>query len=306
MKFAFLNNERIEAKPNLIAECICCSKKVRSYCGEIIIHHWKHIQLSDCDNWHESETEWHREWKNNFKKRDQEVIMYNSVNGEKHIADIHLKKINLTIEFQHSPIEIDEIKSRELFYEKLIWIIDLTHINQNISFNSNITKAFGKFTDSIINKDYQQHKKINDEELQLAITKSEKEFDEILEYYSDIKNKYFPAYYEYNYKSEAAKRVLNTLFAEKNENPKIKGYTYSDENIINLKNISELDKTDIHLLMIWKNQHKRWYAAKQPIFFDLGDDYLYRNIENIKSSNGIIVKKYYKEKFVRYYKEQNE
>ncbi|MCD8445638.1 hypothetical protein G1L01_11430 [Tenacibaculum finnmarkense] len=306
MKFAILNNKRIEAKPNLVAECICCGKKVRSYCGKIIIHHWKHIKLSECDKWHESETQWHREWKNKFKKENQEFIMFNSENGEKHIADIHLKNINLTIEFQHSPIEINEIKSRELFYEKLIWIIDLTHHEKNISFNSNIFKAFDKFTDKIISKDFQLHKKIEGKELQLEIIKSEKEFDKIHEYYSEIKNKYFPAYFKYNNKSSSAKIVLKDLIAEKNENPNIKGYSYSDENMTKLKEISELDKTDVHLLMIWKNKHKRWYEAEQPIFFDLGDDYLYRNIENIKSSNGIIVKKYSKEKFVRHYKEQNE
>ncbi|MCD8408600.1 hypothetical protein LNI96_11790 [Tenacibaculum dicentrarchi] len=294
MKFAILNNERIEAKPNLIAECICCGEKVRSYCGKIIIHHWKHINLSKCDNWHESETEWHREWKNKFKKENQEVIMYDSKNREKHIADIHLKNINVTIEFQHSPIEINEIKARESFYSKLIWIVDLIPYKESVDFDSDINKAFDKFINVFIDKNYQLHKKI--EENKLDLIKYEKEFDEILEYYYETKKKYFPYYIKHNSESSSAIRLLNRLSKEKIENPNVKGYSTSDENMNNLRRISQLYKKDIYLLMIWKNKHKRWYNSEQPIFFDLGDNSLYRCIVNIKSSNALIVKKYCKEK----------
>ena len=302
MKYALRNNERITAKPNLIAKCICCGEEVRPYCGKVITHHWKHIKADRCDSWQENETKWHREWKNKFEKKNQEVIRYNSENGEKHIADIHFHNINLTIEFQHSPIKIDEIKSRESFYKKLIWVIDLTPYKKNVSFNSNIYEAFRKFSNDLIDKEKQLHKKNEDKKSHLDLIKSEKQLFELLEYFALIKKKYFPAYFINNKKSSTARRLLKFIYKKKSENPNIEGQFYSDQKITKLKQDSKLDMTYNHLLMIWKNKHKRWFNAEKPMFFDIGDDYLYRSIENIQSSNGIIVKKYSKEIFINYYK----
>ena len=137
MKFAILDNKRIEAKPNLIAECPNCGNPVKSYCGEQIIHHWKHIKLSDCDNWYEPETKWHRDWKNHFNINSQEVIKYDSQTNEKHIADIYNEKKNVVLEFQHSPVKIQEIKSREVFYDRMIWVVDLIRFKKNIIFIKN-------------------------------------------------------------------------------------------------------------------------------------------------------------------------
>ena len=131
MKFALLNGNKTEAKPNLIAECLNCGKQVRSYCGEQIIHHWKHISLSECDDWYESETEWHREWKNHFDNSYQEVIKFNELTNEKHIADVYNSVKNVVLEFQHSPIEIKEIEAREIFYDRMICIINLISIKKN-------------------------------------------------------------------------------------------------------------------------------------------------------------------------------
>lgn len=305
MKFALLNNDRIEARPKLVAECIYCGEKVRSYCGKIMVHHWKHVKLKECDNWHEFETEWHRNWKNKFEKENQEVVMFDSENREKHIADVHLKNINLTIEFQHSPLEIQEIQSREAFYENMIWVVDLIPFKKYISFTSNFQKAFDAFTNNIINSDCQKSINLEDSDLVIKILESEIAFDKICEYYREVKQTFFPSYFANCEKSSSARRLLKSWMEEKRDNPNVQGYSYSDENIKNYQAISKLDKADIHLLMIWKNKHKRWYSAKKPIFFDLGDDYLYRNMENIKSSNGIVVKRYNKEKFVRHYKEKN-
>ena len=134
MKYAFVDNIKTEAKPSLIGKCINCGNDVRSYCGTQIVHHWKHINLGECDDWYERETEWHRNWKNKFDISCQEIIKFDLSTKEKHIADIYLQKKDLVIEFQHSPIKIEEIKARESFYDRMIWVIDLSSNMKNIEF----------------------------------------------------------------------------------------------------------------------------------------------------------------------------
>lgn len=112
MKFAYVNGIKKAAEPNEVGLCIYCNSEVRSYCGYQRAYHWKHKKIVECDTWSEGETPWHREWKNHFKPIQQEVLKYDSTSGEKHIADVYLASANLAIEFQHSPIHIDEIKSR--------------------------------------------------------------------------------------------------------------------------------------------------------------------------------------------------
>ncbi len=86
MKFALVNGERREAEPSLMGECLGCGNPVVAKCGEVRIKHWAHKARARCDAWWETETEWHRAWKNQFPSEWQEVIHY-AENGEKHIAD---------------------------------------------------------------------------------------------------------------------------------------------------------------------------------------------------------------------------
>ncbi|WPZ00076.1 competence protein CoiA [Christiangramia sp. OXR-203] len=144
MKYALVNGIRKEASPKTEGLCPCCKSEVRSYCGPEKVNHWKHKALQDCDNWYERETEWHREWKNNFDSEYQEIVKLDPENGEKHIADIYLDYKDLVIEIQHSPIKINEIESRENFYKKMIWIIDLIPYQKNIKLFSDIKSNFGE------------------------------------------------------------------------------------------------------------------------------------------------------------------
>ena len=77
-----------------------------------------------CDPWWENEKPWHREWKEQFPKEWQEVI-HTDENGERHIADVKTDH-GYVIEFQHSPIKLEERQSREAFYKKMVWVIDGT------------------------------------------------------------------------------------------------------------------------------------------------------------------------------------
>ena len=122
MKFALINGERREAEPSRMGECPSCGNPVVAKCGEVRIKHWAHKARARCDAWWETETEWHRAWKNQFPSEWQEVIHY-AENGEKHIADVKTDQ-GWVIEFQHSHIKPDERGSREDFYGKLIWVVD--------------------------------------------------------------------------------------------------------------------------------------------------------------------------------------
>lgn len=130
MRFALVNNNRIEAQPQLQGLCSCCSQPVIAKCGTKKIWHWAHKSKISCDNWWEPETEWHRTWKNNYSTDWQETILLNEKNGEKHIADV-LTTDNLTIEFQHSHITPQERISREQFYKNMVWVVDGTRLKRD-------------------------------------------------------------------------------------------------------------------------------------------------------------------------------
>jgi len=121
MKFALFNNERIEAKKGAKGVCPSCDSELIAKCGEVYIHHWAHKKKCD-DHWWENETEWHRNWKNQFPEEWQEVI-HRDKSGEKHIADVKTSE-GWAIEFQHSYLKPEERRSRDNFYNKLIWVVD--------------------------------------------------------------------------------------------------------------------------------------------------------------------------------------
>ncbi|MDD3295611.1 MAG: competence protein CoiA family protein [Geobacteraceae bacterium] len=125
MKYALINEEKTEASEGAKGFCPSCKNEVFAKCGDYRVKHWAHKGNRDCDPWRESETEWHREWKNLFPKEWQENIHTDSSTGEKHVADVKTDK-GFIIEFQHSPIKADEVKSREDFYKNMVWVVDGT------------------------------------------------------------------------------------------------------------------------------------------------------------------------------------
>lgn len=152
MKFALLNGVKTEAQLNLTAHCPNCGKTVRSYCGNQTVHHWKHIQLKECDDWYERETAWHRNWKNHFDIKYQEVIRFDQETNEKHVADIYNSEKDVVLEFQHSSLTTYEIQARELFYDRMIWVIDLISFIKNLEFinrKSKIQTALRKMRNSL-------------------------------------------------------------------------------------------------------------------------------------------------------------
>lgn len=117
----YMGNKSL-ATPSAMGVCSFCGDDMIAKCGKINIWHWAHKNLDICDSWSDGETEWHLEWKKLFPKEWAEInISHNKV---KHRADIQLpnKKV---IEFQHSPLSVDEIHAREYFYGDMVWIFDI-------------------------------------------------------------------------------------------------------------------------------------------------------------------------------------
>ncbi|QXU43254.1 competence protein CoiA [Pedobacter sp. D749] len=123
MQYAYVDNIKSEPIKGSKGLCCGCGNYVIAKCGTIKLHHWAHISTHKCDSWWENETEWHREWKSHFPVESREVSFYDDVLNEYHRADVHNKN-GITIEFQNSPLTSDELKSRNDFYKKIIWVVN--------------------------------------------------------------------------------------------------------------------------------------------------------------------------------------
>ncbi len=122
MKFADIEGQRRQAEPGLSAKCPTCGAPVIAKCGDHRVRHWAHRGVRVCDPWWEAETEWHRDWKNEFPADWQETVQF-AQNGEKHVADVKTQS-GMVIEFQHSFLKAEERAARETFYRKMVWVVD--------------------------------------------------------------------------------------------------------------------------------------------------------------------------------------
>lgn len=110
--------------------CPICNGKLRIRDGKINIKHFAHISKINCDDFSSDMSEWHRKWQEQFPLKNREVVIEH--NGEKHRADVLL--YGHVIEFQHSPISLNDFERRNAFYtaagKKVIWIFDLIEAHQ--------------------------------------------------------------------------------------------------------------------------------------------------------------------------------
>ena len=136
MKLSIVNGERRDPQKGLLGQCIGCGQPMIPKCGKIKIWHWAHKSNCECDRWWENETEWHRNWKNNFPIGWQE-IRQKAADGEWHIADVKTEH-ECVIEFQHSFLKVEERVARNIFYGKrFAWVVDgLTRKNDRQHFES--------------------------------------------------------------------------------------------------------------------------------------------------------------------------
>ncbi|HEV8513188.1 MAG TPA: competence protein CoiA family protein [Cyclobacteriaceae bacterium] len=130
MKFAIVDGSKTEASKGAAGICPSCGSELIAKCGVVKINHWAHKRISICDRWWESETEWHRAWKNKFPDHWQEISLPDELTGERHIADVRTEH-GLVIEFQHSHIDHEERDARERFYKNMVWVVDGTRLKRD-------------------------------------------------------------------------------------------------------------------------------------------------------------------------------
>src|SRR5690606_4401063 len=106
--------------------CPSCGATTIAKCGEINAWHWAH-EARDCDPWSEGETEWHLSWKGLFGDEQCEVSM------PPHRADV-VGKHGCVLELQHSSIPAADIRKREAFYKRMIWLFDASGFAENMIF----------------------------------------------------------------------------------------------------------------------------------------------------------------------------
>lgn len=140
MRFAKVGEDlRTEPRKGLHGHCPECESEVVSRCGEVRMHHWAHKPGAECSSWTEPETSWHREWKNEFPTKWQEVLHTDNKSGERHRADVRTLA-GLVVEIQHSRLEPEERRSRESYYENMIWIVDASRLKGDRQRIENIRK----------------------------------------------------------------------------------------------------------------------------------------------------------------------
>lgn len=123
MRFAYVDNQRVEPTKGQVGRCQCCGTEVVAKCGQFKSHHWAHKNLTLCDPWWENESEWHRRWKSYFPPERQEVVFNDPTSNERHIADVYSEK-GVVLEFQSYAIDPTEMAARERYYQQLVWVIN--------------------------------------------------------------------------------------------------------------------------------------------------------------------------------------
>lgn len=325
MKFAFVNNIKTEATSKAHGFCPVCSSDMRGYAGPLKINHWKHISAANCDSWFETETEWHREWKNKFPVEWQETII--EIDKTKHIADIFNPNKKLVIEFQNSPISIEELYQREVFYNKMIWVANVIPFKKNITLNKNwhllfnerIIKPIERKSNSF-NKPFFNILKI----LQKIYTHKQ----EGINRFASVELRQLLAPFENEKKQEYYNIIWNTLDPLEHYNEirikvcdLIEDLFFRDTEYLEskrfLKEVRELNERFIkkfgsisfndsssnrdYFFFDWKHQHKHWNFAKKSVFLDTGDENVFLIKENWQFGSGFIVKRFLKTDFLNHY-----
>jgi len=192
MNLAIRKGEKVKAQPGLNGWCPLCEEKLIPRCGEIKRWHWAHEKGNEGDDWYEPEAEWHINWKENFDKNNQEVIITDGElpNPKKHFADIKTNE-GLVIELQNSNISKEKIQERENFYGKMVWIINGKTIGKNLILKNK--KKYLSFRWKQPPKSWWASKK----PIYVDFSDNIKQLKELLEKYENGEKKHLMDTYEY-------------------------------------------------------------------------------------------------------------
>lgn len=148
MQFGLIGSQRATPLRGLKASCPICGDPLVAKCGSKIAHHWAHQGRLHCDPWWENETQWHRDWKENFPEHWREVALFD-VTGEKHQADVRTPT-GLVVEFQNSPMDRLELAAREAFYRNLIWIVNAAKFQKQFEIGDALPDPDAEFFKDIV------------------------------------------------------------------------------------------------------------------------------------------------------------
>lgn len=148
MQLALVNGQRQLATPGLKGACSLCGAATVAKCGPQLVWHWAHAGRRHCDPWWENETEWHRHWKSQFSVDEREVVHFDA-SGEKHIADVKTAR-GMVIEFQNSPMPVAELRAREAFYGRMMWIVNAALFREQFSILSRLPDPRSAFAQDLV------------------------------------------------------------------------------------------------------------------------------------------------------------
>ena len=115
-----------EADENAQYFCPYCDAPMMQRRGQINIPHFAHVKGHLCsDNWkYEEMSQWHLSWQQRYPFDNQEVTVIND--SGRHRADVLIN--DTVIEFQHSPMSVEEFQERNAFYSacgyRVVWLFD--------------------------------------------------------------------------------------------------------------------------------------------------------------------------------------
>ena len=143
MQFAInKENRRINIIDAIIGEqyyCPCCKSLLVQKKGSFLIWHFAHKYLDNCISYYDNKGEWHRKMQELFPENNREI--FESFSSYRHIYDV-LTESGIIIEFQHSPISLEDFKKRTKDYvfrslmnktPRPIWVFDYTERDFSLS-----------------------------------------------------------------------------------------------------------------------------------------------------------------------------
>lgn len=128
------DNNRIYPDTAVNVDCFCpiCKERVIRKAGPRKKPHFAHQPNSECVYGEDKECKgpWHIHMQELFSRDAREVAFFDSDGKISHIADVYLKETKTVIEFQHSPISIEDFNSRTSFHisegRRIIWVFDVS------------------------------------------------------------------------------------------------------------------------------------------------------------------------------------
>ena len=117
-------NKPITAIRGVSAFCPICKEPVIPKCGKLVAPHFAHKSKNDCaSEKYDRKTPWHYRWQNKIINPVPGVNVEVPIKGEYlKIADV-VTPSGIVIEFQHSPLTLEERLLREKHYKNMIWVI---------------------------------------------------------------------------------------------------------------------------------------------------------------------------------------